>query len=87
MDRIGENRRVRNAVSQVKHKMRMNKDTPFTKSLPMQIELLVRQRAKFLGKALDEARITVGKFKPELEKKLQEKRKQRNNPLSKSMSV
>ena len=42
MDRIGENRRVRNAVSQVKHKMRMNKDTQFTKSLPMQIELLVR---------------------------------------------
>jgi len=59
MERIGENRRVRNAVSQVKAKMRVNKETQFVKSLPMQVELLIRQRAKFMGRALDEAKITV----------------------------
>ena len=42
MDRLGENRRVRKAVSMVKDKMRSDNVTMFTKSLPMQLELLIR---------------------------------------------
>ena len=86
MERIGENRRVRNAVSLVKDKCRKDKVTMFTKTLPMQLELLIRQRAKFMGKALDEVKVDVKPFKPKKERSLQERRR-RENHLSKSMSV
>lgn len=71
MVRLGEDRRVRKAISLVKHKERQENHTVFTKSLPMQIELLIKQRSKFLGKALEEVRIDAKQFKPELEKQLQ----------------
>lgn len=87
MERIGENRRVRNAVSMVKDKCRKDKQSMFTKSLPMQLELLIRQRAKFMGKALDEVKVEVKPFKPRREMSLQQRRRQEANNLSKSMSV
>ena len=86
MERIGENRRVRKAVSLVKDKCRKDKVTMFTKSLPMQLELLIRQRTKFMGKALDEVKVDARPFKANKEKSLQERRR-RENHLSKSMSV
>lgn len=72
MERIGENRRVRKAVSLVKDRYRTEArgGSTFTNALPLQIELLIQQRSKFLGKALEEIKIPAGNFKPHLEKKL-----------------
>ena len=41
IDRIGENRRVKNAMSLVKAKTRRDKSSSFLKNLPLQIELLI----------------------------------------------
>ena len=57
----------------------------FANSLPKQVELLIRQRSKFLGKALDEVKFDAKPFKPVREKSLQARR--RGDQLSKSMSV
>lgn len=42
----------------------------FANSLPKQVELLIRQRSKFLGKALDEVKLDAKPFKPGREKSL-----------------
>jgi len=42
LDRIGENRRVRRAMSLVKDKQRKDNHSMFTNSLPMQVELLIK---------------------------------------------
>ena len=70
MERIGQNRRVRNAVSIVKDKFRKDKVSMFTKSIPMQLELLIRQRTKFLGKPIDEVKVDASPFKPQREMSL-----------------
>ena len=85
LERVGESRRVRKAVSLVKQKARVAKQSVFSKNLPMQLELLIKQRSKFLGTALDEIKVAAAPFKPEREKQLQLRRERAH--LSKSMSV
>ena len=50
------------------------------------MELLIRQRSKFLGRALDEVKVDARPFKPARERTLQARRR-RDEQLSKSMSV
>ena len=59
MIRLGEARRVRRAVSLVKHGTRVAKQTKLTNELPNQIDLLISQRSAFLGKALDEFKVNL----------------------------
>lgn len=59
MDRIGEQRRVRKAVSLIKHGAKTQRQSHFTRSLPRQVELVISQRSKFLGKALDEVKVNL----------------------------
>ena len=79
LERIDESRRVRKAVSLVKTGARANNMSRLDGTLPMQVELIISQRAQFLGKALDEVKVNLkGLKKPERRRHME----QRVNSLS-----